>query len=261
MPIDLESDSPLSRRERRRLATHAEVVATAREQLRLGQDVSIRAVATEMGVTAPALYRYVESAGELRDLVRSAVLEDVVDTMAVARDAHPDSEPELQIAAVASAYRTWALAHPAEFQHVFSTPPPAGDVVFGGVRVCEPGTEVDDRHLDAGEKFGEFFGEIFGRLWLKRPFPVPSRDELHPAFVTLCDEAPERQRAILDQVGPDAYGMLWVFRLAWARLYGIVTLEVAGQIDRALIETGAVFDAMLIEIGESLGMFADPSKT
>ena len=50
----------LDRSQRRRAATRAEIKAAAREQLVKGGpgSVSLRAVARDMGLTAPALYRY-----------------------------------------------------------------------------------------------------------------------------------------------------------------------------------------------------------
>ena len=80
---------PLTRRERQRQATYDEIVAIARTLLRGGQEVSIRAVAGDMGLTPPALYRYVESAAALDDMVTQYIFVDVVATMADARDAHP----------------------------------------------------------------------------------------------------------------------------------------------------------------------------
>ena len=56
------------RRDRHRLATAAAH----------GRDVSLRAVAAEMGLTPPALYRYVDSHAELMALVARAVFADVV---------------------------------------------------------------------------------------------------------------------------------------------------------------------------------------
>ena len=57
--------------------------------------------------------------------------------------------------------------------------------------------------------------------------------------------------------GDDGVGVLWLFELAWARLYGIVTLEVFGHIDPQLVESGALFRAVILEIGASLGLADD----
>ena len=65
--------SVLSRREKQREATYDEIVRASRELLAEGAELSLRAVAAKMGMTAPALYRYVASyqelAGRADDLV------------------------------------------------------------------------------------------------------------------------------------------------------------------------------------------------
>ena len=52
---------PVTRRERQREATYDEIVSVAAELLDEGADLSLRAVASRMGMTPPALYRYVAS--------------------------------------------------------------------------------------------------------------------------------------------------------------------------------------------------------
>ena len=49
-------------------------------------------------------------------------------------------------------------------------------------------------------------------------------------------------------------GLLWVFMQAWAALYGVVTLEVFGHMDPRIIESGAMFAAMVREWMPRLGM-------
>jgi len=53
----------LSRRDRVRAATSQEIIQTARRLLitQGGAAISLRAIAREMGMTAPALYRYFDS--------------------------------------------------------------------------------------------------------------------------------------------------------------------------------------------------------
>ncbi|HUD76992.1 MAG TPA: helix-turn-helix domain-containing protein, partial [Streptosporangiaceae bacterium] len=62
-----DAASPPSRRDRLRAATIEEIIATARRLLvQSGPEaVSLRAIAREMGMTAPALYRYFDSHQEL----------------------------------------------------------------------------------------------------------------------------------------------------------------------------------------------------
>ena len=76
-----------SRREKQREATYDEIVRASRELLAEGAELSLRAVAAKMGMTAPALYRYVASYQELVDLVAFEIDKAATLTFAAAADA------------------------------------------------------------------------------------------------------------------------------------------------------------------------------
>src|SRR5690348_11377841 len=105
-----------TRRERQRQATFDEIVDVARRLLRAGEDVSVRGVAQEMGLTPPALYRYVDSHADLLALVQRSIFGDVVAAMTVARDEQAADDPAAQIVAASAAFRSWALHNRVEFQ-------------------------------------------------------------------------------------------------------------------------------------------------
>ena len=121
--------TPPTRRERQREATYDEIVAVSAELLAEGADLSLRAVAARMGMTAPALYRYVANYQELVDLV--AVELDKAATgewmQAVARYPADDAAARLTMACVS--FRRWALTKPREFALVFANPIATGDFV------------------------------------------------------------------------------------------------------------------------------------
>ncbi len=242
---------PRTRRERQRQATYDEIVAVARTLLRGGQEVSLRAVAGDMGLTPPALYRYVESAAALDDLVTRDIFVDVVATMTEARDAWPADDAAARIVAASTAFRDWALGNPAEFRLVFASPPTPGapepkqrHAKFPVALECAEGEGI----------FTDFVGELFVQLWQQRRFPVPPKDTLDPAVVALWEEPGSPRQAMADLFGEDGIGVLWLFELSWARLYGIVTLQVFGHIDPALSSSGAMFRAVILEIGTTLGL-------
>ncbi|RZI86427.1 MAG: TetR family transcriptional regulator, partial [Microbacterium sp.] len=60
-------------------ATTARIVAAARVLLTQRADVSLRAVARELGLTAPALYRYASSHEDLIVMVALAIDADVAE--------------------------------------------------------------------------------------------------------------------------------------------------------------------------------------
>jgi AcrR family transcriptional regulator len=244
-----------TRRERQRQATFDEIVEVSRTLMRSSPgELSLRAVAAEMGMTAPALYRYVDSYAELLVLVARAIFTDVVDTMRAACDAYPADDPAAQIVAASTAFRSWALSNPIEFRLVFATPVPEEAQGLPGAprdpitEVLAPCAPDNGAHM-----FAAFFSEIFGRLWAKYHFHVPTDDELDPAVLAVLQEQ-VKPAEVTDGFGAVTPGMIWTFERAWARLYGTVTLEVFGHIYAGFIESGALFTATLLDIGTDLGL-------
>ncbi len=82
-----------SRRDRVRAATTQEIIQTARRLLvQHGPDaVSLRAIAREMGMTAPALYRYFSSHEELLRHVVADIFTELASHVRAAVDAAVDN--------------------------------------------------------------------------------------------------------------------------------------------------------------------------
>ena len=250
----MSSTAVPTRRERQRQATYDEIVTVSRQLLRHGRDVSLRAVSAEMGLTAPALYRYVDSHAELMALVARAVFADVVAEMTVARDKHPDDDPAGQIVAAVAAFRRWALGNREEFRLVFASPPSPETEALVESAARRPITALEGcvpEELGVHE-FSAFFSDIFGRLWQKYRFPVPADDELPAGVLEVLagEETPDK----LAELGGISPGMVWMFERAWARIYGTVTLEVFGHVHPGFITTGALFQATVLDIGQDLGL-------
>ena len=277
-----------TRRERQRQATFEEIVEVSRRLLRAGDDISVRAVAQEMGLTPPALYRYVDSHADLLAMVTRSVFEDVVAAMAVARDAQSPDDPAAQVVGASAAFRAWALRNPSEFQLVFAssdsmqakstqlkpTSVPGGSVprdsVGGGAREVdsvqedpEGSSPANTPHItsladclpdDSGvHLFAAFFSEIFGRLWVKYQFAIPSDDDLDPELLAIL-RSEIKPDDVTQGLGSPTPGMVWMFERAWARLYGTVTLEVFGHVHPGMISTGALFTATMLDIGADLNI-------
>ncbi len=241
-PTDAAPSVPLTRRERQRQATYDEIVDVARRLMRETDVLSLRAVATEMGMTAPALYRYVDSYRELVLLIGRSIYADVLTTMIEARTRHPDDDPAAQIIAAGVAFRRWALANHEEFALLFANPATS----------AEKATEPDE----GVQAFAAFFGDIYQRLWDRYRFPIPTDDELDPAALQALNQQRDTGMLPCDFPGMPI-GMSWVFIRAWTRLYGTVTLEVFEHMDSAVISSGALFRAMLEDNGRDLGFGDD----
>ena len=236
--------APATRRERAREATFGEIVKVSRALLADGEEVSLRAVANRMGITAPALYRYVASYQELVDLVAFEIDKAATDRFQAAADRHPADDPAAQILAAAVAFRRWAHESPREFTLVFANP------------IAD--TSCARRDFITSATSGHFFNALLVQLWEKYRFPYPDLDDL-PADVREALEDPLLP-IDLDLLPEDGRGLLWVFISSWAALYGTVTLEVFGHMDPRIIESGAMFAAMVHDQMERLGMGDDRER-
>lgn len=242
----------LSRRDRQRLATLDEIVTLSREILSEGGELSVRALATRMGIASPGLYRYVESADALTGLVAGAILRDVIGQMGHVKQEYAD-DPPAQLAATTAHFRRWALDNVAEFQLIFATP-----------RVATPnGSRIPVALQDEGLNYpsgilSSFFGEIFTSLIMAGRITAPTTADL-PAETTavMLDGLTDDERHFVTLIGDRGPGTLWVLKLAWTRLYGVLTMEVFGQIERRIIDSGLVFAEIMKETFISLGMNDD----
>jgi AcrR family transcriptional regulator len=239
--------APPNRRERVRAATVDEIKTVAlRLLVEQGQEaMTLRAIAREMGMTAPGLYRYFPSHDDLYVALVVDTYDRLAATLAAARDAVP-AGPDIvveQLAAVARAFRTWAADHPREFGLVFASPVPALGL-----------TEENPTH-EAGNRFGAVFTEIFLRLWFERPFQVPADDEL-PA--DLAVQLRDYRRVLVEVFGPSAaevpIGAIQLYLRSWVQLYGLVAMDVYDHLHFCLTDVEPFFEASLAGIGGMLGI-------
>jgi AcrR family transcriptional regulator len=242
---------PLSaptRRERQRAATYEEIVTVARALLGSPDSLSLRAVAAEMGLTAPALYRYVDSYQELLMVVARAIFTDVISAMTSARDRYRDDDPAAQILASTAAFRRWAMTHPGEFGLVFANAATA--------EATETVNPADPSSHGGGAHFSDFFTDIFLRVWDRYQFTLPADSDLEPGLLERLHELREDGTLPCDFPGRPL-GLSWVFIRCWTRLYGTITLEVFRHMDLGVIASGALFRAMLEDNARDLGFGDD----
>lgn len=216
---------PQTRRERQREATYAEIVRCSRELLGEGAELSLRAVASRMGMTAPALYRYVASYQDLVDLVAFEIDKAATEGFAAAAELLPEDDYAGRLVASTVEFRMWALANPREFGLAFANP--IADTQ--GIR----------RELLTLSASGHLCTDQMRALWEHTHHPIPALDDLPPTV----------RAAVLDPLIPakvegiatEDRGLLWLYMQGWNVLYGVVALEVFGHMDPRIIESGDMF--------------------
>jgi len=227
----------LSRRDRVRAETAAEIKQAARRILveQGPAAVTLRAIAREVGMTAPALYRYFGSHEELLRNVSGDIFTEIGSDIAAAIDVAGPGMPEKLIAACRE-FRRWALGHQAEFGMLFGTPLPTLDALH------------DDVVTECAGRFSAVFFSLFFELWRKQPFPVPADEEIDPG---LRDQL-ARYRDALGVNLPLGAGL--TFLRCWVRLYGAVALEVFGHLHFALDDPAPMFEITLQELAGLVGL-------
>lgn len=237
--------SDTRRRGRMPAVSDADIRRVARSLLvELGPDaVTLRAIARELGITAPALYRYYESRDDLVAAVRLDVCADLALDMSAALEGQPD-DAMVRFFAVCRGFRRWALTHPREFTLVFASPTGAGASAM----------------RQFGEPVGRLFLEAAGRLLADydvvtppvEAIPQELRDDLirfqTDLLAVLAESGQKFPAEKLD------LGVSYVMIQFWARLYGHVTLEAFGNYPIAVSHPDVLFDATLIDIGRSIGL-------
>jgi AcrR family transcriptional regulator len=219
-------------------ATAARIVAAARDLLVRHGEVTLRAVARELGLTAPALYRYAPSHEDLVRIVALSIDADVAERITRAAERQPADDPAARIVAAAVEFRRWAL----ENRHEFS-------LVFTNVDVdC-----IDELQSEAST--GMTFSELLFALWAERQFPIPRLEDLDPGLATILRDP--MVPADLSGVPDEMRGLIWVLERAWSRLYGTVTLEVFRHIDPRIVEEAHLFRAMIEDQAGPLGLTDD----
>jgi AcrR family transcriptional regulator len=200
---------------------------------------SLRAIAREMGMTAPALYRYFDSHQDLIKHVVADIFTEIADGIhAAIQGAGQASGGDMTAKMIAACreFRRWSLNHKDEFGLLFGTPLPGLEAVHD---------EVID---DCAAKFSGTFFALFLELWRKHPFPVPTDDEIDPSLRTQL----ARYREGLGSDLP--LGAFLTFLRCWVRLYGMVSLEVFGHMHFALDDAAPMFDITLAELADLVGL-------
>ncbi|MFC4853722.1 TetR/AcrR family transcriptional regulator [Actinophytocola glycyrrhizae] len=203
-------------RERYRAQVRAEVKEHAWAQIAEAgaSALSLNAIAKKMGMSGPALYRYFANRDELiTDLVTDAYRQ-LVDAFRAAVEAK-GSEPVV----IAHAMRDWALAHPQRYFLIYGTP--------------IPGYHAPPQTRDIA---AELMNMLLAALRNHRPgekTPFDEHLDTHRDWAG-TDDPPETLRTAL--------------RL-WARMHGVISLEIAGHFDTMGFDTTLFFesevDAML----------------
>ncbi|MBX7269349.1 TetR/AcrR family transcriptional regulator [Micromonospora sp. Llam7] len=213
-----------------------EIKAIARRHLATeGANLSLRAVARDMGMVSSAIYRYFPS----RDDLLTALIVDgyhALGDAAEAADAEVTDRTDLRgrWLAVSHAVRRWALAHPAEYALLFGSPVPGyaapQETTVAATRT--PATMIGIL-LD---------GFVAGTLTDPGPgeLPGPVRADLAAVRDALFEGLPE--------------SLLARGATGWLQCFGAVSFELFGQLDGLIEAREEHFDHQMRRMSDLIGL-------
>jgi AcrR family transcriptional regulator len=209
-------------RDRYRTQVRDEVKRAALRQLAEGgpQALSINAIARELGVSGPALYRYFAG----RDDLLTELVIDAYDDLAEAigeGTARTRGRPAGdRLRALARAYRDWAVGHPHRYGLLFGEPVPGYDAHA-------------QRLVGASQRAMNVLIDVLDDAGAETPSAALGREL----------ERWARSRGI-DVSAPIALRAIQV----WAQLHGFVSLEIGGNFASMGLDPDKLFRAELARL-------------
>ncbi len=172
--------------------------------------LSLRAIARDLKITAPAIYNYFPD----RDALVTALIIDAYtsfgDSQLAARDAVPANDLLGRMKAIGLAYRQWAHKYPQRYQLIFGTPIPGYQA---------PLREV----LPSAARSLSVLVSVVEQLRLTGKLNVRSFPRVQAEYKGGFE--------MWKKYGGEADILsLTVAMLIWARVHGIVSLEFAGNL-------------------------------
>lgn len=234
-----------ARRDRKRADTDQQIRTVARALLveHGAQGVTLRGIAREIGITAPALYRYYNSFEDLIQHVCSDICADLAGELAAGLALIPEEDTPGRVFAVCRGFRAWAIRHPREFSLVFATP-------------------AGPQATAATDPFGRIFLTVAGRVLATRTLVVPADPDVPARLLadltlfraTLLDSLAETGVAVPEHVF--SLGTAYTMLRFWVRLYGQVALEVFGRFPFPVADAEPMFESMVAELATEVGLTA-----
>ena len=211
-----------------------EIKRIAREHLaEAGPDLSLRAVARDLGVVSSAVYRYFES----RDALLTTLIIDAYNDLGVAAEhaegAVPRSDLMGRWLALGRGIHTWAGDHPHEYALLYGSP--------------VPGYAAPEATIGPAS----------------RPLLVLAallRDGVERGVLHIVDRLPKPVRADLVTIAANAEfadippAVLGRGMIAWAQVFGAISFELFGRLTNAITDYDAYFDHQLRAMAGYLGL-------
>jgi len=172
--------------------------------------LSLRAIARDLKITAPAIYNYFPSRDELVTALIIDAYKSFGDSQLEARDVVPLEDIEGRMMAIGVAYRNWAHTYPQRYQLIFGTPLPGYEA---------PLMEV----LPSAARSLSALVSVVEQLRVTKKLNVTTFPNVKAEY-KFSFETWKKYGGDVDILA------MSVAMVIWSRVHGIVSLEIAGNL-------------------------------
>lgn len=187
--------------------------------------LSLRAIARDLKITAPAIYNYFPSRDDLVTALIVDAFTSLGDSQKDSIKASSTNRLQARLSTLGLAYRAWALTYPQRYQLIFGTP--------------IPGYEAPaDITLPAAAWALIPLIETLQELYQADKLRVENLAKLTPALKSMLAAWQE----FVKESGMEVHiEVLYLAFVIWSRVHGLVTLELGHQAPSFITDPGEIF--------------------
>lgn len=190
--------------------------------------MSLRAIARELGITAPAIYNYFPR----RDDLVTELIVDAFNSLGESQQDSirnlPEDDLSTRLTTLGLAYRNWAVTHPQRYQLIFGTPIPGYEA---------PPDITTPAAAWSLVPLIETLQAIFaaGRLRVDRS-------------AAMTPELRSMLEAWSQFTGGTDIEVLYAALVIWSRVHGLVTLEIGHQFPSFIADPGEIYQREILSM-------------
>ena len=183
--------------------------------------LSLRGIARQLGITAPAIYNYYPRRDDLVTALIVDAFTSLGNSQKAALEALPEDALGERLATLGMAYRTWAVAYPQRYQLIFGTPipgyhAPADITLPAAAWALTPLIHT----LQAAYQDGQLKTEELSSLT--------------PELLSMLEAWQQFE-------GGDHIEVLYLALVIWSRVHGLTSMEIGQQMPSFITDPGEVF--------------------
>ena len=183
--------------------------------------LSLRAIARDLNITAPAIYNYFSRRDDLVTALIVDAFTSLGESQKEAIDEVPDHNPGMRLSILGFAYRDWALASPQRYQLIFGTPIP---------NYAAP-VEITTQ---AAAKSIVPLAQTLQACWQTNVRGAQQNAPMSSELRTMLQEWSQFTGGVDIEV-------LYAALVIWSRVHGLVSLELGHQFPAFITNPGEVF--------------------